>query len=139
MFQIDEGIEPSFPGRDSVRVPKYGDLLVHRATPDGFKAYADADADADDTPRRSFFIKSFCEVIFCEVIFSSEPQVLDSTVGQGDFSTDLVTLLTRVNASVAAKMTYPDPKTGLPAEVKQIPEITSRLTKAIYFNKPIRD
>jgi len=113
--KIDEGIEPSFPGGASVKVPKYGDLLVHRATPDGFVAWESG------TSSKSYLIKSFCEE-------------LDSTVGQGDFSTDLLTLLTRVNARVAAEtITWKDPKTGLPAEVKQIPEITSRLTKGLYF------
>ena len=53
---------------------------------------------------------------------------------KGDYSKDLLTLFTRVNRKVA-NIDIEVEIENKEESVKQIPEICSRLTKEIYFNK----
>ena len=62
--------------------------------------------------------------------------MLEATVCMGDYSKDLLTLCTRVNRKVAETVRNAKVKEGTRVErVWQAPEIYSRLTKDIYFNK----
>ena len=57
---------------------------------------------------------------------------------RGDYSKDLLTLCTRVNRKVAETAIRGKVKEGKQTtveNVRQMPEIVSRLTKDIYFNK----
>ena len=60
--------------------------------------------------------------------------MLEETVCKGDYSKDLLTLFTRVNRKVA-NIDIEVEIENKEESVKQIPEIYSRLTKEIYFNK----
>ena len=54
---------------------------------------------------------------------------------RGDYSKDLLTLCTRVNRKVAETAIRGKVKETTVENVRQMPEIVSRLTKDIYFNK----
>ena len=61
--------------------------------------------------------------------------MLEATVCRGDYSKDLLTLCTRVNRKVAETAIRGKVKETTVENVRQMPEIVSRLTKDICFNK----
>jgi len=101
------------PGSPFQKIPNFADFLIFRSTTAGYVAWRKGDGSG------SWLIQSLCKV-------------LESTLGKGDFSKDLLTLFTRASQRVSHEMSN---SMDMACDgMKQIPEVCSTLTKDIYFN-----
>ncbi|XP_050548169.1 caspase-1-like isoform X2 [Daktulosphaira vitifoliae] len=98
-------------GSQSFRIPVYADFLIAYSTIPGFYSWR-------NTQKGSWFMQSLCEAL-----------------NKYGYSLDLLTLLTFVNRQVSTDYESNVPGNSLMHQQKQIPCITSMLTRLVKFER----
>jgi len=112
--QLDHGVRmvtTEHDGTSTFKVPNHADFLIAYSTIPGFYSWR-------NTTAGSWFVQAFCYVL-----------------ERGAHTTDLLSLMTRVSRRVAFDFQSNVPGDFVMHEKKQIPCVTSMLTRDVLFNR----